>query len=187
VLTKRGVRLVGRGNQLDQAAADQRGIRREVRQIRQAAVLTRAKQIERQIDAGPSAGDIVLKVGEEALVTEIGLGREREKQHVQVKTGQVEAASQPMGQTVGVNARRVVVFISIPYERQRVSGKAQHVLMPDDQTAIGIGLGTEALLNLLNRLLYASVQPGQPFLQRAGWGGCLRYLTCESSVVGRHS
>jgi hypothetical protein len=96
------------GNQVEQAVATERRIGPQVGAPGEPGGWRVAEQVERQVDGGPAAGDVVLEVGVQALVAEVDLRRQRNQDEIEVEAGQVERIPEPVPGTGAELARRLL-------------------------------------------------------------------------------
>ena len=106
VAQQRRLRLVGIGDQVEQAVAAQGGLGSHMGAAGQLRLGGRAEQVEGQIQAGAAARDIVLQEGIEPLVAHIHFGREGDQQQIEVERGEIVGLAQPVEQ--GAVVRRAV-------------------------------------------------------------------------------
>ena len=78
--------------------ANQRRVRRKLRAPSELVAGRPAQQIERQVHARAAAGDVILQIRVEALVSEVELRRERDHDDAQIERRKAERSHQPRQQ-----------------------------------------------------------------------------------------
>ena len=130
-LAEGGRAAAGLFGQEDQAVAQQRRGPREARPPRELFLEGPTEEIEHQVHAWALLGDIVLKEGVDALVTQVELGREADQQGIQVEGAQLEQLRQPE-KAQPLDGLRDLVLACPDARRQPVEGIVHVDVAPRD-------------------------------------------------------